>query len=374
MRMQVWTGVWRRLAAVLIAVIAAGAVAACGSSSSSTSADAQTLLKETFSGSHKISSGVLNFGVTIKPSGSSTVSGPISLNLSGPFQSRGSGQLPASNFTISASALGHHGQLGVVSTGGGAYVILKGSAYQLPSSDFSKLQQGFASSSNGSTSTGGLAKFGIKPLDWLSNPTTVGSESVGGAATTHIRAQVNVSALLSDLNTFLQKASASAGTNKIPTTLPPAVQQQIAQKIKNPTVDIWTGNSDHTLRKLALNLNVPVSGQGSTELGGLTSAGIGITLQYSGLNQSQTITAPTNVQPFTQFAAKLQGVMQQVQGSFGGGLGAQTATGSGTATASGGSGTPNANNVTKYTQCIQKAAGDVTKMQKCASLLQGSGG
>jgi hypothetical protein len=371
--MQVWTGVWRRLAAVLIAVVAAGAIAACGSSSSSTSADAQTLLKETFSGSHKISSGVLNFGVTISPSGSSVVKGPISLNLSGPFQSRGSGQLPASNFTISASALGHHGQLGVVSTGGGAYVILKGSAYQLPSSDFSKLQQGFASSSNGSGSTGGLAKLGIKPLDWLTNPTTVGSESVAGTATTHIRAQVNVTALLSDLNTFLQKASASAGTNKIPTTLPPAVQQQIAQKIKNPTVDIWTGNSDHTLRKLALNLNVPVSGQGSTELGGLTSAGIGITLQYSGLNQSQTITAPTNVQPYTQFAAKLQGVLQQVQSSFGGSLGAQTATGSGTATASGGSGTPNANNVTKYTQCIQKAAGDVTKMQKCASLLQGSG-
>ncbi len=372
--MQVWSGVWRRLAAVLIAVAAAGAIAACGSSSSSsTSADAQTLLKETFSGSHKISSGVLNFGVTVTPSGSSTLNGPISLNLSGPFQSRGSGQLPASNFTISASALGHHGQLGVVSTGGGAYVILKGSAYQLPASDFSKLQQGFASSSKGSSSTGGLAKLGIKPLDWLTNPTTVGSDSVAGTATTHIRANVNVSALLSDLNTFLQKASASAGTNKIPTTLPPAVQQQIAQKIKNPTVDIWTGNSDHTLRKLALNLNVPVSGQGSTELGGLTSAGIGITLQYSGLNQPQTITAPTNVQPFTQFAAKLQGVLQQVQTSFGGSLGAQTTTSTGTATA-GGSGTPNANNVTKYTQCIQKAAGDVTKMQKCASLLQGSGG
>jgi hypothetical protein len=373
--MQVRTGIWRRGAVILMAVVATAVIAACGSSSSSTSADAQTLLKDTFSGSHKVSSGVLDFGVKVTPSGSSTINTPIALNLSGPFQSRGSGQLPASNFTISASALGHHGQLGVISTGAGAYVVLQGSAYQLPAADFQKLEQGFSSSSATGTSAGGLAKFGIKPLDWLTNPTTVGSESVAGAPTTHIRAQVNVTALLSDLNTFLQKASASAGTTStaIPTTLPPSVQQKIAQEIKNPTVDIWTGNSDHTLRKLALNLNVPVSGQGSTELGGLTSAGIGLTLQYSNLNQSQTISAPTNVKPYTQFATKLQGVLQQVQSSFGGSLGAQTSTSSGTAT-TGGSGTPNANNVNKYTQCIQKAAGDVTKMQKCASLLQGSGG
>jgi hypothetical protein len=367
--MQVLRGIWRRAAAVLVVVVAAAVIAACGSSSSSTSANAQTLLKQTFTGSHKISSGVLNFGVTITPSGSSTLKNPISLNLSGPFQSRGSGKLPASNFNISASALGHHGQLGVVSTGTSAYVLLQGAAYQLPAADFQKLAQSFSSSSNG-TATGGFSKLGIKPLDWLTNPTTVGSDSVAGASTTHIRANVNVSSLLSDLNTFLQKASASAGTTKIPSTISPATQQKIAQEIKNPTVDVWTGNSDHTLRKLSLNLNVPVSGQGSTELGGLTSAGIGLTLQYSDLNQPQTISAPANVKPFTQFAAKLQGVLQQIQSSFGGGLG----TGTSTSGNSGSSGAPNANNVNKYTQCIQKAAGDVTKMQKCASLLQGSGG
>src|SRR5206468_2421881 len=127
------------------------------------------------------------------------------------------------------------------------------------------------------------AKFGIDPLHWLSNPTTVGSDTVAGTPTTHIRAQVNVSALLADLSTFLQKASASTGTasSQIPTTIPPATRQKIAQAIKNPTVDIWTGNSDKTLRKLALNISLPVSGQSSTMLGGLTSAGIGLNLQYA---------------------------------------------------------------------------------------------
>jgi hypothetical protein len=356
---------------ILFAVLVAAVLSACGSSSSSSSADAQTLLKQTFSGSHKISSGVLSFGLTLTPSGSSMVKNPITLNLSGPFQSRGSGQLPASNFTISANALGHHGQLGVVSTGTNAYVVLQGSAYQLPSADFQKLQSSFTSSS-GTSGAGGLAKFGIDPLHWLTNPSTVGSDSVAGTPTTHLRAHVNVSSLLSDLNTFLQKASASTGTasSQIPTTIPPATQQKIAQAVKNPTVDVWTGNSDKTLRKLSLNLNLPVSGQASTSLGGLTSAGIGLTLQYANLNQPQNISAPGNLKPFAQFAAKLQGVLQQLQSSFGtSGLGSSSAGGSGTSTSSG-AGTPNAANVQKYTACIQKAAGDVTKMQKCASLLQ----
>ena len=65
--------------------------------------------------------------------------------------------------------------------------------------------------------------------------------------------------------------------------------------------------------------------------------------------------------------------MAQIQSSLGtSALSSAGGSGGGTST-SGGSGTPNTANVNKYTQCIQKAAGDVTKMQKCASLLQGGG-
>ena len=145
---------------------------------------------------------------------------------------------------------------------------------------------------------------------------------MAGTPTTHIRANVNVSTLLSDLSTLLQKASASgaAGTAAIPTTLSPATRQKIAAEVKHPTVDIWTGASDHTLRKLALNLNVPVSGQLSTLAGGLSSLGIGITLQYANLNQPQTVAAPTNVQPFAGFATKLKAILASVQSSLGAGL------------------------------------------------------
>jgi hypothetical protein len=363
-------------------MVAAGALAltACGSSSSSGSgSNAQSLLKQTFASGHKVNSGVLTFGLSLSPTGSSTLKGPISLTLSGPFQTRGTGKLPESNFNIDVSALGHHGQLGVVSTGTAGYVTLQGAAYQLPAADFQKLDSSFSSATPGAGG-GGLSKLGINPLHWLSNPTVVGQDTVAGASTTHIRAHVNVASLLSDFNTFLQKeaSAAAASSSAIPTSIPPATRAKIASEVKNPSVDIWTGNSDKALRKLSINLNVPVSGQASTLLGGLSSAGIGFTLQYANLNQPQTISAPGNVHPFTEFATKLQGVVQQIQSSFGGGAlggsGAASGSGSGSGSGSAGSsttGSVNPASVSKYTQCIQKAAGDVSKMQKCASLLNG---
>lgn len=126
----------RVVAAVLLATLASLALAACGSSSSSSSEDASTLLKQTFTGSHKVSSGNLNIAVTVDPSGSTTFSGPIKLSFGGPFQSSAGGKLPQSDFTVSVSALGKSGSLGLLSTGKSGYVTLQGTSYQLPQATF----------------------------------------------------------------------------------------------------------------------------------------------------------------------------------------------------------------------------------------------
>ncbi len=51
-------------------VLASLGVAACGSASSGSS-DPNTVLKQTFSGTHKVTSGKLNLSLTVDPSGSS---------------------------------------------------------------------------------------------------------------------------------------------------------------------------------------------------------------------------------------------------------------------------------------------------------------
>jgi hypothetical protein len=190
------------------------------------------------------------------------------------------------------------------------------------------------------------------------NPTVVGTETVGGASTTHIRAGVNIAALLGDMNEFLQKASASTSSSAIGSTLFATTRQKIASEVRHPTVDVWTGTSDNTLRKLSLNFRFPVTGQISTLLGGVSSADLAMTVQYSDLNQPQTISVPTGVQPFSAFESKLQGMTQQP------GIGSGTL-GSGSASSS--------TSPSKYAQCIQRAGSDVGKMQKCASPIDAGG-
>jgi hypothetical protein len=352
-------------------------VAACGSSNSGSSG-AQTLLSQTFSGPHTVRSGVLGFSLSLNPSGSRTITTPITLALGGPFQSRGVGKLPAAKLNLTIDALGHHGQLGIVSTGSNGYLTLDSAAYRLPAAEFKKLASSFSSAAAGG-GTGGLSKLGINPLHWLTQPTIVGSASVGGAPTTHIRAHVNVDALLGDLNTFLHKASASGatGSGSLPTTLSAATRQKVAAAVRNATVDVWTGSDDKTLRKLSVNLDVPVTGQLSTLLGGLSAAGITLTLQYADLNQAQTITAPGHPRPFSRFATRIKGLVSQLRATFGagalgGGSGSSSGSTTGSGSSSGSSGT-SAATANGYSRCLQQSGGDVAKMQRCASLLNGGG-
>lgn len=347
----------------LLAALAVG-VAACGGSSNG---DATTLLKQTFGQPHTVTSGNLNLSLSVAPSPSTAQTHPISLSFGGPFQSRGSGKLPASNFSISVSAGGRSGSLGILSTGTSGYITFGGTSYQLPAATFQRLESSFASitaSPGSGANSGSLAKLGINPLHWLVNPSVVGTETVGGASTKHIRAGVDVPALLGDVNTFLAKASSSgiSGSAKLPSQLSPTSRTKIASTVKNPNVDVWTGADDKMVRKLTINLTVPVSGQLSAVLGGMRLAQIGLTIQYSDLNQPQTIAAPSAVRPFSEFSSQLQSFLAAAQGGLASGASGSGTTGAGTSTA------PSAD--ATYIQCIQAAGQDVTKMQKCAGLLK----
>ena len=355
------TGTFRAAVAVLVSLLTVVVSAACsGSSSSSGSGAAQALLVKTFSGNHTVKSGVLDFSLALSPSNSSSETGPISVSLSGPFESSGHGKLPESDLNIGLDALGHHGQLGIISTGGSGYVTLDGTAYKLPSSDVQKIASSFSSASSGG---GALSKLGINPLHWVNDPTIVGTETIGGAQTTHIRAGIDVAALLGDLNTFLGKASSS--TKVIPGTISAAKRQKIAAEIKNPTVDVWTGTTDNTLRKLSLDLSFPVSGEISALLGGTTTAALRDDPSVRGPQPAADDPGagqPTIVQRLRdkaardRSAARRRGTGQSVRSAR-----------SGRAQARAHRRRPR--NTAKYARCLKRAGGDVSKMQKCASLI-----
>jgi hypothetical protein len=308
------------LSMVALSGCGAGSVASAGSAGTSASPRPASLLKQTFSGAHEIDSGVLDVGLTVDPAGSNTLRTPITISLSGPFDSHGSGTLPASDFTVSFSSGGGALTFGIISTGTVGYVSLDDTSYRLPTASFQKLERTLASVSSGAGGSGGsglLGRLGIDPLTWLVHPVVAGEQVIGDASTMQIRAGIDMDVLLGDLSTVLEKASASgvSGAGALRSGLPPATRARIAAEVKRPTFNVWIGNADRTVRRLEIGLTLPVTGEVSAELGDLRSAHVVLTLTYADLNQPQRIVAPTVVKPYSQLSARLHSLVQTLEGS-----------------------------------------------------------
>ncbi len=310
-------------AAVALVALAAVAIGACGSSSGSSAAGgatAKSLLTQTFSGARAITSGRLTIAVSVIPAGSSTASKPIELSLSGPFQSRGANKVPASDLTLSLNAPGLSGSLGILSTGTAGYLTFEGSSYRLPASAFPVLESSVAglSGSGGSSHSAPLSGLGIEPQQWAVDPSLTGTETVGGVETFHIHSGVDVPVLLAQVNTLLGSASALGvtGAGGVPARITPKSATKIAAEVKNATLDVWTGTSDKTLRKLSLSLTLPVGSQTGASLGGVHSATVNLTVEYADLGQPQAISAPAKAQPFGAFQSQIQPLLGQILGGL----------------------------------------------------------
>jgi hypothetical protein len=358
------------MAALLATTAAALPIAACGSSGSAgaggaaASTNPQTLLQQTFASSHDVKSGVLHFSLVVTPTGSSEITTPLSLSLAGRFQSRGTGKVPESAFTIGFSGLGKQGSFGVTTTAAHAYITIEHASYRLPAADFTKLRSSLASSSS-SGSAPGLSSLGIDPERWLSQPQIVGTQTIDGVVTEHLHAGVNVAAFVHSLNAVLAKERSTLGAaTGASTHISALTARKIGAAIRNPTVDVWTGKSDTMLRRMVIAATVPVSGATSAELGGLRSAAFRMTIGYSQLGTPQAISAPSDVHSYAQLQTKLAAIGTGLQSELGG---------VGSAAGTTGASRSSSRRVSKYARCINSAHDDVTKMQKCASLLNSGG-
>ncbi|MBS1871260.1 MAG: hypothetical protein JSS99_16530 [Actinobacteria bacterium] len=349
----------RAIVALLALATVALVLAACGGDSSGgsgSSSDATTLLRQTFTGTHNVRSGKANVQLRVNVSGDSSVRGPIQLTVAGPFESAGANQMPKFDLALDANAQGQGFRAGITSTSDALYVNFGGTAYKVPAQLLDRLKASYRrAQQKGSSSRSqmSLGSLGLDPLSWLKDPTVEGTETVGGVATDHISAQLNVSALLDDVDKILARVSAQGlpTGQSVPSSIPAKDRRQIEDAVKSASVDVWSGKSDHTLRRLHLALHVDVPRRS-------TSVDLALTIELTDLNQPQTIAAPTASRPLNE-------LLGQLQGFLGGALGGSGALGGG----SGSSGGASSQQLQAYSDCIQRAGSNVTEAQKCADLL-----
>jgi hypothetical protein len=281
---------------VLAAALVAVGVAACGGSGASRP-DAAKLLSQSFGGSSaKVHSGDISITLNANLGGIALLAGkPLSVQAAGPF-SESAGQFTAFDLSATVSFGGSAIPLGLLSTGKALYLQFGGTNYAMPASIDSALQQAMASSASGGGSSGALSALGIDPSSWLSDPTDVGTATVGGVATDHITARVDVAKLVGDLQKALASSSSASGSS---TGATGAALGQLASAISSANVDIFTGTSDHIVRELRLALSFTVPQADRSSLDGLSGGSFKLDLTLTNLNAPETIKPPSSSQPLS---------------------------------------------------------------------------
>lgn len=288
-------------------------VAACGGSSGPSG---QTLVNDTFSSGKPIESAAINLSLSFTPTGSGASSSKaLSLALSGPFENAGPGKLPHFSLKVSLDAGGHPLQAGATATGSKLFVELGGSWYETPEATYKAIEQGYAQAAKSSQPRSTFASLGIEPSKWLTNPSNEGTTTVAGVQTYHVSSDVNTSAFLEDLSKLSQAAGPVGSSVPGLNALTPSAVSELGHAIHSAHVDLYTGKSDHLLRRLELTAKVGSTAQTQSFLNGANEAEVKLQLQLADLNQPQSIVAPANAKPFSQLVPALEQVLGTLQQS-----------------------------------------------------------
>jgi hypothetical protein len=344
------------VAVLAIAVPTTVAVAGCGGGSSSNNEDPQQVLDETFNNPTEITSGKVD--VSVDGSVQGDQSGSFSASISGPFQtSTDQTSFPEVDLTANFSASGGGPSLSfdgaLITTKDNAFVEYGGQAYEVGADTFKQFAQAYAQAAqqNQSKNQGNVfSQFGIDPSTWLTNVTNEGTTDVDGEDAIQIHGDADVGQIVSDL----QKISQQTGSSSTPQITPQQLDQ-LKTSVKDASIDVYSGTSDHLLRKLALSLSIaPPASTG----GGVSSVDIDFSVTFSEVNEAQTITAPSNAKPLSDLLSQL-GLpgLPGVGGSTGG------------FSFPGGSGSSGGTTSPSYLKCVQKATSSA-EISACAQKLQ----
>jgi hypothetical protein len=353
-----------RIAFALIVIALTAGIAGCGGSSSN-GEDPSQVLSETFNNDTKVSSAHISLNLSGNVEGSQ--SGSFTASLDGAFQSDPNDDTAFPQLDLQAKVGGSAaGQTlsfdgGVTATQDAAFVTYKGQAYQVPSATFESLKQTYQqqaqaaqSQSQGSSASSILSDLGIDPSTWLTNESNEGTTDVGGTSTIHIHGDADVSKILADFAKAAQNVPGASTQGFDPSQL-----SQVSQFVNSATVDVYSGQDDHLLRKLEINLDI--SPPASASSAGVTGVTIDFSIELSDVNQPQTITAPSGAKPFSDLAQQLGGLGIP-------GLGSSSIPGLGGS--GGGSLGPSKSAQAQYTKCVLQAGTNASKANDCLKLLQ----
>jgi len=263
----------RTLLLILVAALMAVAVGCGGGGDAADEGtDVDELLERTFSGDKQVDSGRLDLTLRVDVQGGedSQLQGPITLELTGPFQTQGKGKLPQFDVDAVFEGAGQSLKAGLASTGDKGFVNFQDTDYVVSEQVFKQFRASFEQAqkeAGGQEDRQSLATLGIDPRRWLTNAENAGEAKVGETDTIKITGGVDVAKLLDDVNVALERARGLGvqGSESLPEQLTDEQKRQATDAIKDLAVEIHTGKEDTTLRRMLVTMDVqaPASADGA---------------------------------------------------------------------------------------------------------------
>jgi hypothetical protein len=345
--------------ALFVLLFAALALASCGGGGGKE--DVQDLLDKAFSSS--IKSADLKLDASIQVKGSPGLEKPLRITATGPFRTNEK-KIPSVDIELK---IGNDGggqtiTTGFLSTGDRAFVKFQDVYYEQPASQVAKANRSIAQNQG---KRGSLRGLGLDPRTWLAEAKDQGEEKVAGVKTRHVSGKLDVESVMRNLNEFVRRSGTAFGgaTGQTPPQpLSPADIQKVAEVVHNPTFNVYVGEDDNIIRRIAGKIEFDVPEASRQSLGGIQSGSIEFQLEFSNVNGDQQIEAPAHARPLSSLTRSLGG-----GGTLPGlGAGSQPTTPSVPDNSS-----PETQDFQKYADCLDKARPeDTDALQRCADLLQ----
>jgi hypothetical protein len=351
----------RSLIALLFAALALGS---CGGEDDTE--DVQDLLDRAFSTS--IESADLRLDASIQLKGSPGLERPVRISAVGPFRTNDK-KLPSVDIELKVGADGG-GQTvttGFLSTGDRAFVKFQDVFYEQPASEVRKANRSIAENQG---RRGSLRALGLDPRTWLAEAKDEGEEEIAGVTTRHISGQLDVEAVMRNLNQFVRRSGAALGGATGQTPPEPLSDEdirEIGEVVRDPIFNVYVGKDDDIIRRVAGKIEFDVPEVSQADLGGITSGAIEFELELAKVNGDQEIEAPSGARPLSALTESLGGTpdLGGVVGEEGGG------TTPAEPPAGGDEGGPGAAEFEEYARCLDEARPEDTEaLQTCAELLQ----
>lgn len=367
------------LCAIALVAIAA-VVAGCGGGEDRSDESPQQIIDEaTLQGIDKAD---VDLTFTVDAPGKE--GGDLDVSLSGPFETRGKGDLP--NVDIELTAKGDFDGDNIDFDGGvtllpnQAYVQYEGVEYEVDETSLSFVESILQPVGPGGEELEGRSAAAcqeevgkLEVGEFVENGKNEGSADVGGTSTTKVSGDLDVQAAL-DSMIEISESPACRAQAETAGPLPSKkeleeAKQEVRDSLKEAHVDVYVGD-DNIVRRIDAQLKLDAQKSGGD---GPEKADVDFDLTLTGVNEEQEIAAPQNAEELSDLFGKLGINPLELLGLLqGGGIGGLDGVldglgGLGGGEGKGGNGNDSGGGPGAYLDCLQEAK-TPSDLQSCAGL------